>query len=104
MVQAATGWDVSAYEYYKLGERALTLARIFNIREGFGPEDDRLALRSYGPTTSGALAEGGIDPGQLDRAVHTYYAMMGWNRETGIPTRDKLWELGVAWAEEYLPR
>ena len=103
MARAATGWDVSEYEYYKLGERALTLARIFNIREGFGPEDDRLAPRSYGPTTSGALAEGGIDPGELEQAVHTYYAMMGWNRETGVPTRDKLWELGVAWAEEYLP-
>ena len=103
IAQAATGWDVSAYEYCKLGERALTLARIFNIREGFGTDDDRLALRSYGPTTSGALVEGGIDPGELDQAVHTYYAMMGWNRETGVPIREKLWELDVAWAEEYLP-
>jgi aldehyde:ferredoxin oxidoreductase len=104
ILEAATGWDVSAYEYLKAGERALALARIFNIREGFGAKDDKLALRSYGPTTSGALAEGGIDAEELDKAVHAYYAMMGWDRETGVPTREKLWELDIAWAEQYLPK
>jgi aldehyde:ferredoxin oxidoreductase len=104
ILRAATGWDVSAYEYYKVGERALALARIFNIREGFGPQDDRLALRSYGPTTSGALAEGGIDPEKLEEAVHTHYAMMGWDKETGVPTVEKLYELGIGWAAEYLPQ
>jgi aldehyde:ferredoxin oxidoreductase len=102
ILRAATGWDVSAYEYFKLGERAYTLARIFNIREGFGPRDDKLALRSYGPTTSGALTEGGIDPEELEEAVHSFYAMMGWNPETGVPTREKLGELDIAWAEAYL--
>jgi aldehyde:ferredoxin oxidoreductase len=104
LLNAATGWDVNSYEYYKLGERALTLARIFNLREGFTAADDRLALRSYGPTTSGALAEGGIDPEALDEAVHTYYEMMGWERETGAPTQGTLAELDIAWAAEYLPR
>lgn len=103
MLNAATGWDVSAYEYYKLGERALALARVFNIREGFGAEDDKLAPRSSQPTTDGALSEGGIDPEELNEAVHTYYEMMGWDRETGAPTRGKLEELGVGWAVEYLP-
>jgi aldehyde:ferredoxin oxidoreductase len=102
ILRAATGWEVSAYEYFKVGERALTLARIFNHREGFGPADDRLALRSYGPTTGGALAEGGIDPEELEEAVHTYYAMMGWDKETGVPTVEKLHELGIGWAAEYL--
>ncbi len=36
-------------------------------------------------------------------AVHMYYGMMGWDRETGVPTREKLWELDIAWAEAYLP-
>lgn len=103
LLRAATGWDMSVYELYKVGERALTLARLFNAREGFGPQDDRLAQRSYGPTTSGALAEGGIDPAALEAAMHTYYGMMGWDRETGVPSREKLEELDVAWAEAYLP-
>jgi aldehyde:ferredoxin oxidoreductase len=104
IVRAATGWNVSAHEYYKLGERAYTLARIYNIREGFGPQDDKLALRSAHPKTSGALAEGGIDPEELEEAVHTFYGMMGWDPQTGVPTREKLLELDIAWAADYLPK
>jgi len=103
LVRAATGWDVSAYELMKVGERALTLARVYNVREGFGIDDDRLSERSYGPTTSGALADGGIDREELREAVRTYYAMAGWDRETGVPRVEKLGELDVSWAAEYLP-
>ena len=104
MVQAATGWDVTAYELLKVGERALTLARVFNMREGFGPDDDRLAERSYGPTTSGALADGGIDREELREAMHTYYGMMGWDEETGVPRPSTLQALDVSWAVQYLPK
>jgi aldehyde:ferredoxin oxidoreductase len=103
MVRAATGWDVSAYELMKVGERALTLARLFNVREGLSVEDDRLAERSHQPTTSGPLADGGIDREQLREAVHTYYGMMGWDEETGIPQPGKLHELDISWAVEHLP-
>jgi aldehyde:ferredoxin oxidoreductase len=104
LVRAATGWDVSSYELYKVGERALTLARVFNAREGLGSADDKLAMRSYGPTTGGALAEGGIDPEELHEAVQTYYGMMGWDPETGVPHPSTLDELGVSWAKAYLPK
>jgi len=102
MVRAATGWDVTTYELLKAGERAFTLARVFNVREGLTAEDDRLPERSYGPTTSGPLADGGIDSEDLKAAVHTYYVMMGWDRETGVPLPEKLQELGVPWAVEHL--
>ncbi len=104
MVNAATGWDCTEYELLKVGERALTLARTFNMREGLTVEDDHLSERSYGPTRGGALAEGGIDREELREAVHTYYAMMGWDPETGIPGVAKLHELGVGWAAQYLPK
>ena len=104
MVRAATGWDVSEYELLKVGERAMTLARAFNMREGLTAEDDQLCPRSYGPTQGGALAEGGIDPEELRQAIHTYYAMMGWDRETGVPAVEKLHELDIGWAAEYLPQ
>jgi len=103
MTRAATGWDVTDYELFKVGERALTLARVFNMREGLTVEDDQLCPRSYSPTQGGALSEGGIDMEELREAVHMYYAMMGWDRETGVPTVEKLHELGVGWAAEYLP-
>ena len=102
IVRAATGWDVSDVELYRVGERALNLARAFNMREGFTVDDDRLPERSYGPTRGGALADGGIDREVLREAVHTYYAMMGWDKQTGEPTVEKLEELGVGWAAAYL--
>ena len=103
MVRAATGWDVGEYELLKVGERAMTLARVFNTREGLTAADDQLCPRSYSPTQGGALAEGGIDREELRAAMHTYYGMLGWDRETGVPTVEKLQELSVGWAAEYLP-
>jgi aldehyde:ferredoxin oxidoreductase len=103
MVRAATGWDVSDAELLKIGERAMTLARTFNMRAGLTAQDDRLCERSYSPTRNGMLAQGGIDEEELQRAMHTYYVMMGWERETGVPYAEKLHELGVGWVAEYLP-
>jgi len=103
MVRAATGFDVTEYELMKVGERAMNLARVFNMREGWTAEDDHLAPRSYQPTTGGALSDGGIDPEELTEAVHVYYGMMGWDPETGAPLDGKLQELDIAWAAEQLP-
>ena len=69
----------------------------------FSVEDDRLCDRAYHPTTNGALSEGGIDMEELREAIHTYFGMMGWDAETGVPTEGKLHELGVGWAVECLP-
>ncbi len=104
MVNAATGWDCGVYELLQVGERAATLARVFNVREGWTVEDDHLAERSYQPTRGGALSDGGIDREDLREAVHIFYDMMGWDRETGVPREVKLQELGVGWAAQYLPR
>jgi len=104
MVRAATGWDVTDYELLRVGERAMNLARTFNMREGLTVDDDQLPERSYGPTVGGALEDGGIDREELREAMHTYYGMMGWERETGVPTREKLEELGVGWAFEHTPK
>jgi aldehyde:ferredoxin oxidoreductase len=104
LTEAATGWDVGEYELLKAGERAMTLARVFNMREGLTSADDELCERSYGPTRGGALAEGGIDPDELKQAMSLYYGMMGWDPETGVPTAAKLHELSVGWAVEHLPR
>ena len=102
LVRAATGWDVSDHELFKVGERALTLARVFDVREGFTIDDDRLPERSYGPTANGPLAQGGIDRELLREAVQTFYGMMGWGENSGVPRPSKLQELDVAWAIECL--
>ena len=101
LVRAATGWDMSDYELMKVGERALTLARVYNTREGFVSKDDHVAERTHGPTTNGALAKGGVNRTLLQKAITTYYGMIGWKRN-GIPSKQKLEELDIAWAAKYV--
>ncbi len=104
IIQATTGWNTTVFELMKVGERALTLARVYNVREGFTPDDDKLPDRFYGPTASGPLANGGVDREILHEAIQKYYAMMGWDAETGVPTQDRLDELDISWAAQYLPK
>lgn len=99
MVRWVTGWDTTALELMKVSERAINLARIFNIREGFTEKDDWLPPRFFQPTTSGALSNTAVDPKKLRKAISTYYGMMGWD-EKGVPTRTTLEELDIAWSAD----
>jgi aldehyde:ferredoxin oxidoreductase len=96
VVRAVTGWRTSLYELMKAGERGVTMARAFNVREGFSAKDDRLPERLFEPIREGALKGHRMDRSQFEDALKLYYAMMGWD-EQGEPTRGKLEELSVGW-------
>ena len=99
---AVTGWNSTYFELQKVGERAATLAQVYNVREGFTAAADVLPQRMHTPFAKGPLAGVAVDEGKMHQAVVGYYEMMGWTRE-GVPTRAKLAELGVAWAAAELP-
>jgi aldehyde:ferredoxin oxidoreductase len=99
MVRAVTGWDVSLWELMKVGERRLNMMRAFNAREDFCREHDMLPPKLAKPKTGGPTDGVFIDPGDLERAKDTYYAMCGWNAQ-GIPTRAKLEELNLSWVAD----
>ncbi len=94
-INAVTGWNMSLYELMKVGERNNTLARLFNVREGFTPEDDILPQRLHEGIGNGALKGERVDPDEFFAARRTYYEMAGWDPQTGRPTTAKLAELGV---------
>jgi aldehyde:ferredoxin oxidoreductase len=94
-VNAVTGWNMSLYEVLKVGERANTLARLFNCREGFTPDDDVLPQRLHEGIGNGPLKGQRIDPDEFLAARRVYYEMAGWNPETGRPMAAKLAELGI---------
>ncbi|MCS7120042.1 MAG: aldehyde ferredoxin oxidoreductase family protein [Nitrososphaerota archaeon] len=100
IVRATTGWNTTAWELMKVGERVTTMARIFNLREGFTCKDDWLPERFFSPTTSGPLSNTALDREKLRRAISIYYEMMGWD-ENGVPKEYKLEELGIEWLENY---
>jgi len=101
LVSSVTGWNTSLFELMKVGERVCTLARVYNLREGFTSQDDDVPDRFLEPFSSGPLEGVGIDKSAFRQAIQYYYESMGWTNE-GVPTEFKLHELGVPWAKTCL--
>ncbi|GAG28292.1 unnamed protein product, partial [marine sediment metagenome] len=87
----------SVWELMKVGERCVTLDRVFNVREGKKKADDYLPGRFFTPFDSGPLKGVGINEDEMAQAIDAYYAMIGWDKD-GKPTLAKLQELGIEWA------
>jgi aldehyde:ferredoxin oxidoreductase len=104
LVRTITGWKTNAFELQLVAQRGVTLARVFNMREGMTRADDVLPARMNTPFKSGSVNEKPVDPEVLDENVGVFYGMMGWDPETGVPTRAKLQELDIEWAAEHLPK
>lgn len=100
-VRAVTGWPMSTYKIMKTAERGITLARIFNLREGFSCRDDILPRRFASSSPDSNLKGIGVDPEKLAAAQKIYYQMLGWD-ESGVPTIGRLVELNIEWAAQYL--
>ncbi len=94
-IAAVTGWDTGVMEQIRVAERILTIARLFNIREGFTAADDHLPPRFFQPKTDGVLANKPLDPVKMEQAKSYYYTLMGWDARTGVPLPEKLEELGI---------
>jgi aldehyde:ferredoxin oxidoreductase len=94
-VRAATGWDVTVDELLDVGERAVNLARLFNVREGFSRADDRLPGRLHEPLEGGTLTGRSIDREAFEAAVTRLFELKGWDPATGVPTPERLRTLGL---------
>ena len=101
IVESITGWPMSHWRIMKAAERGMSLARIFNLREGFSARDDRLPHRFSQPLPDGACKGEFIDPEEFSRSRRAYYQMLGWD-ESGVPTYGRLAELDIEWAAGYL--
>lgn len=102
LVTAVTGWNTSVMEIWLAAERATDMARAFNTREGFGPEDDLIHPRLTQPLPAGPVAGKTFSMDEFKTALTTYYSLMGWDPETAAPTRAKLEELGVGWVADLI--
>ena len=103
LVRAITGWETNVWELLKVAERGVTMARAFNLREGFTRADDALPPRMNTLFVSGSINEKPINPKVLDENLTTFYGMMGWDTRTGVPTLPKLQELDIEWVADHLP-
>lgn len=94
LFKAVTGWDTGMVELLLIGERIITLMRLFNIREGLTAADDVLPERYFQPKTNGILANINIDRTAHEKAKKYYYTLMGWDAN-GVPLPEKVEELYI---------
>ncbi|MEX2706845.1 MAG: aldehyde ferredoxin oxidoreductase family protein [Candidatus Freyrarchaeum guaymaensis] len=92
MINAATGFNYTEEEFRRVGERINNLTRSFNAREGFTARDDTLPYRSTNePLPAGPWKGQVVNLGEM---LPKYYELCGWD-QNGVPTREKLEELGL---------
>ena len=94
LLKAVTGWDTGLGELMQIGERIITLMRLFIIREGVTRADDTLPDRFFQPTKGGGQDDLKINPADYERIRDYYYVIMGWDTE-GVPLPDKVKELAI---------
>jgi aldehyde:ferredoxin oxidoreductase len=96
LIAAATGWDFDENEFRRCGERIYNLNRVCCVREGISSAEDQLPGRLMEePLPTGPAAGMVIDQDTLAMMKDAYYRVRGWDPASGIPTREKLHELGL---------
>jgi aldehyde:ferredoxin oxidoreductase len=96
ILSAVTGWDYTAAELRRAGERIHTLKKVFNIRERWDPQDDWLPKRLLSePLATGAAAGTTLSSGELREMVRAYYRAREWDDSGRVPDW-KLQQLGIS--------
>jgi len=91
-----TGWDISANELRTTARRIVTAKKLFNIREGWAPDEDTLPRRFLSEALPNGTSPGGALPRErLQEMIQAYYQARGWDREGGVP-RELIEQLELA--------
>ncbi len=95
LLGAVTGWNFSATEMRRIGERINTVKKLFNQREGWQPQDDWLPPRLLSEALSTGVAQGvSLTPAELREMIQGYYNARGWD-EHGFVSVKKQQELNL---------
>lgn len=93
-LNSITGWDFDIWEALDVGFRTINRLRVFNFRHGLTKEVESPSVR-YGSTpVDGPVAGKTIMP-YWDDLRRNYYEKMGWDPETGKPTKETLDRYGL---------
>jgi len=93
ILNAVCGFEFDETDLLCAGERIWNLQKLFNVRAGFGKNDDILPSRLRREPLDDAGARARVWRGE--EMLEEYYALRGWDAD-GMPTVEKLRELGIA--------
>lgn len=96
------GREIDPYELFKVGERSLNLQRLLNVRDGMRRKDDTVPPKTLIPAAVGGRAFKAPTMEECDKMLDDYYKLRGWDND-GVPTADKLNELGLADYVRFIP-
>jgi aldehyde:ferredoxin oxidoreductase len=93
LINSVTGWGWDWPELRRTAERIYTFKRLLNFRFGMTRGDERLPKPVLQPIFEGNT--GGYVP-DVEKLLAFTYQVRGYDLMTGIPTPDKLIELGLS--------
>ncbi len=97
LIYLNTGLEFTPEEIWDIADRAYTIERLFNIREGLTREDDWLVDRYFDEPTPIGLPiarDKCIDREKFKQMINEYYELHGWD-EDGVPRPETLKKLGL---------
>lgn len=92
LLEAVTGAGYTEEEMMKAGERIWNLERLFNLKAGIEPDEDKLAKRLLEDPVPEGPAEGNVV--DLDTMLEEYYEIREWTQDGEIK-EEKIAELGI---------
>ena len=95
LLSATVGKKWTTQDLLRSAERVINMERMINYRYGFDRKDDTLPKRLVKVPATDGVGKGQVV--DLDKVLTSYYQAMGWDINTGIPTPNKLGELGLGW-------
>ncbi|HZO15166.1 MAG TPA: aldehyde ferredoxin oxidoreductase family protein [Polyangiaceae bacterium] len=85
-LNAITGVPFDAAELRAVAERIVLMKKLFNLREGWTRDEDRLPRRFTSEALEQGVARGAIvDETRLDALIEAYYEARGWRRDGTVP-------------------
>lgn len=97
LYEAVTGIKTDPDALRRRADRAWTLLRMANVREGYTRKDDILPEKWFEePAFRDYLSEQPVTPESLEHMIDDYYDEQGWDIQAGIPTLRKLAELDLS--------
>ncbi len=93
MLSAAIGISYTIEDLHVIAERGNHIERAFNVREGLRRSWDTLPKRLLKESVQSGPTKGQIV--ELETLLNDYYALSGWDIESGIPLPEKCKELGL---------
>jgi aldehyde:ferredoxin oxidoreductase len=89
-----TGWGFTQDDASQLSHRIANLFRVFNIRCGHGPDQERPSRR-YGSAVVDGPSKGKAIGPHWNEILEKYYGLMGWDQATGKPLPETLERCGL---------